>query len=108
MGKRYKESDPFYHSGPWRAARDERLRIDNGMCCDCMERFYAGGEKPRKADMVHHVISRKERPDLELEISNLRSLCNICHNQKHPEKGGQGKAASRTTQPSPRMRVIKI
>ena len=108
MGKKYKESDPFYHSGPWKAARKERLRIDNGMCCDCMERFYAYGEKPRHATMVHHVISRKERPDLELEISNLRSLCDICHNRRHPEKGGHGDAADRTTRQPPRMRVIKL
>lgn len=104
--KQYKETDPFYHSGPWLAVRQERLRLDNYTCCDCMERYLITGEKPRAATMVHHKIPRKERPDLELDISNLRSLCDICHNRRHPEKGGQGKAAApkKTT----RMRVIKI
>ena len=104
--KRYKEADPFYHSGPWLAVRDERLRMDNYICTDCMGRYLVTGEKPRDATMVHHVIPRTERPDLELDIDNLRSLCDICHNRKHPEKGGRGKAAPKK-QPT-RMRVIKI
>lgn len=104
---RYKESDPFYHSKAWKAAREERLRIDHYTCCDCMERFLAGGEKPRTATTVHHVIPRSERPDLELQIDNLRSICAICHNQKHPEKGGRGKAAA-PARPPTRMRVVKI
>lgn len=105
--KRYKESDPFYHSDPWKAARWARLEKDNFTCCDCMERYLVTGEKPRAATMVHHVIPRSERPDLELEIDNLRSLCSICHNRRHPEKGGQGKAAA-PKRPPARMRVIKI
>lgn len=104
--KRYKEADPFDHSGPWLAAREERLRRDHYTCCDCMERYEATGEKPRAATLVHHVIPRSERPDLELDIDNLRSLCGICHNRRHPEKGGQGKAAPKR-HPA-RMRVIKI
>lgn len=104
--KKYKESDPFYHSGPWKAARLERLRRDNFICCDCMERYRRTGEKPRAATMVHHEIPRSERPDLELCIDNLRSLCDICHNRRHPEKGGQGKAAPK--RPPAGMRVIKI
>lgn len=110
MGRKkcsYKESDPFYHSDAWEAARLERLRRDHFTCCDCMERYMETGEKPRPAIMVHHVIPRKERPDLELNIDNLRSLCNICHNRRHPEKGGQGKAAAPARAPA-NMRVIKI
>lgn len=103
---RYKQSDPFYHTAAWKAARLERLRRDNWKCTVCMAAFMAGGTRPRDATMVHHVIPIKERPDLALDIDNLRSLCDICHNREHPEKGGQGRAASRTK--SPPMRVIKI
>lgn len=104
----YKGSDPFLHTEAWKRVRAERLRMDHGMCCDCMERYRAGGRKPRRAEMVHHVLTREDRPDLALEISNLRSLCNICHNKRHPEKGGRG-AAKQPMQPAcPDMRVIKV
>lgn len=102
-----KESDPFYHTKEWKAARRARLERDHGMCVECLAAFEAGGVRPRMATLVHHVIPRKERPDLALDIDNLRSLCDVCHNRAHPEKGGRGKAASRTTG-NTRMRVIKV
>lgn len=82
-----KQADPFYLSKAWRTVRAEALRRDHGMCVRCMERFMNGGEKPRLAVMVHHKKSRKEYPELELELDNLESLCDICHNREHPEKG---------------------
>lgn len=74
MARHYKEADPFYHSDPWLNVREERLRRDHYTCCDCMERYRITGERPRPATLVHHVIPRKERPDLALDIDNLRSL----------------------------------
>ena len=70
-----------------------------------MERFRAGiSIRPHRADMVHHVIPVEERPDLALNLSNLRSLCNECHNKEHPEKGRQA-----TQQPAKHtMRVVKV
>ena len=56
--------------------------------------------------MVHHVKPITERPDLALDLDNMRSLCDMHHNRMHPEKGGQGKAARKTT--PPRMRVVKV
>ncbi len=82
-----KQADPFYLSKAWRTVRAEALRRDHGMCVRCMERFMNGGEKPRLAVIVHHKKSRKEYPELELELDNLESLCDICHNREHPEKG---------------------
>ena len=82
-----KQADPFYLSKAWRTVRAEALRRDHGMCVRCMERFMNGGEKPRLAVMVHHKKSRKEYPELELDLDNLESLCDICHNREHPEKG---------------------
>lgn len=103
----YKESAPFYHTAAWKRARAAALSRDGGMCQDCMDRFRAGwGIRPHRAEMVHHIIPLEERPDLALNIDNLRSLCNECHNKKHPEKGRQaakGEPAQRHG-----MRVIKI
>ncbi len=41
----------------------------------------------RAATVVHHIIPLKERPDLATEMSNLQSVCAICHNKEHTEKG---------------------
>lgn len=101
-----KETDPFYKSKPWRAARAKRLEMDNYKCTDCMDLFlHHGGVGPRDATIVHHVIPRETRPDLELDIDNLRSLCDACHNKRHPEKGLKdgGSDSSRNG-----IRIIKI
>ena len=52
--------------------------------------------------MVHHIIPLSERPDLALSLSNLRSLCNECHNKNHPER----RQAKQREAPAG-MRVIK-
>lgn len=102
-----KESNPFYHKAAWKRARAEALRRDCGMCCDCMERFRAGyGVKPRRAVVVHHIQPIEERPDLALTLSNLRSLCEVCHNRRHPEKGR--KSGGTQAKPAAQMRVIKV
>ena len=82
-----KQAAPIYLSKAWRTVRAEALRRDHGMCVRCMERFMNGGEKPRLAVMVHHKKSRKEYPELELDLDNLESLCDISHNREQPEKG---------------------
>lgn len=102
-----KESDPFYHSAAWKKARKARLMMDGYMCVQCMAAFEAGGAAPRPATMVHHIIPITERPDLALDLGNMQSLCDVCHNRAHPEKGGQGRAARRTT-PAVPMRIIKV
>lgn len=88
--------------------RRARLMLDNYLCTACAEEFAAGGAAPRPASMVHHVIPITQRPDLALDIDNLRSLCDMCHNRLHPEKGGQGQAASRTPKKPANMRIIKV
>ena len=76
----YKESDPFYHTAAWKRARQAALMRDHGMCRECMDRMRAGiGVRPNRATMVHHVIPRSERPDLELVLDNLISLCPLHH-----------------------------
>ena len=101
-----KESLPFYHTAAWKKARATALQRDGGMCRDCMARLLAGyGIRPRRAEMVHHIIPLEERPDLGLNLDNLVSLCNACHAARHPEKGG---GHDREEEPRHRMRVVKV
>ena len=109
MKPKYKESDPFYHSKAWKRIRKDALQRDGGMCQDCMDKFRAGIiRKPRRAVMVHHIIPRKERPDLELVMDNLRSLCARCHEEHHPEKRSKPKRKTEAGRTGHRMRVIKV
>ena len=76
------------------------------MCQDCMDRIRAGyGFHPRRATMVHHIKSIEERPDLALDLDNLRSLCSECHNVEHPEKG---RRRQDDDEPHHLMRVIRV
>lgn len=105
--KSCKESAPFYHTAAWKRARQAALLRDRGMCCECMDRIRSGiGVKPNRATMVHHVIPITERPDLALDLNNLRSLCWECHNREHPEKGGSPWKARE--EPKHRMAVVKV
>lgn len=104
---RYKKSDPFYHSAAWKETRRQRLLLDRGMCTECMKEFERGERvRPRRAVMVHHVLPFEERPDLALDLDNLRSLCDMHHNREHPEKGGRGSAGAKKK--TTKMRVIKV
>lgn len=102
----YKESNPFYHRAAWKRARLAALQRDRWMCRDCMERFEGGyGIKPNRATMVHHLIPLEERPDLALRLDNLISLCDECHNRRHPEKGG---SAAPEKPAGVKLRVIRV
>ena len=104
----YKESLPFYHSAAWKRVRALAMQRDHGMCLDCLDRLRAGyGIRPNRAQMVHHILPLSERPDLALDLNNLRSLCNECHNRQHPEKGRDRRQAQAKAVPAG-MRVIKV
>lgn len=77
------ESD-FYNSGKWKRKRAAILRRDGYLCQNC-KRF----GRTRPAQTVHHIKHLDEYPELALTDSNLISLCNPCHNEAHPEKGGR-------------------
>ena len=105
----YKESDPFYHSAAWKHVRQVALMRDDGMCQDCMDRMRAGiGVKPNRATLVHHIIPRSERPDLELVLDNLISLCDQCHEKRHPERRSKRKRKTQEKVKGHTMRVIKV
>lgn len=74
----------FYRSGRWKRKRKMILRRDGYQCQDC-KRY--GRQRP--ASVVHHIEHLEERPDLALDSKNLVSLCESCHNKRHPEKGGR-------------------
>lgn len=71
----------FYKSTIWINKRKDILKRDHFECqrCKAKGRF-------SKAECVHHIKHLKNRPDLALEDKNLLSLCNVCHNEVHPEK----------------------
>ncbi len=101
-----KKSDPFYYTMAWRRVAALRRQMDDHKCAYCVERWRAGsGVRPRAAELVHHVIPRSERPDLALDLDNLRSACNTCHNQLHPEKG---RGTDRPQRAKRDVRIIKV
>lgn len=105
----YKESDPFYHTAAWKRVRQVALQRDGGMCQDCMDRMRTGvGIRPNRATLVHHVIPRSERPDLELDPDNLRALCAECHEREHPEKRSKPKRKKAERAAAHSMRVIRV
>ena len=67
------EANRFYNSARWRALRAQVLN-EFPLCQDC---------ESVEATIGHHVIERSVRPDLELVRSNIRSLCDSCHNATH-------------------------
>jgi len=75
----------FYRRKRWRNLRSYHL-MESPLCVEC--------EKEGRlitANVVDHIIPRRKRPDLELDQSNLQSLCDSCHNRKSGRsKRGRG------------------
>ena len=91
-----KRVDPFYVSSEWRNLRDKRLRLDGYRCQDCGE-LCLGRKRNKPSPHVDHIKTRKERPDLQLNMDNLRTLCGPCHSKRtradqldRPEIGPDG------------------
>lgn len=71
----------FYNSGLWQHKRIDALERDNNECQKCKDNgLYSA------ADCVHHKKHLKQHPELALDLENLISLCNSCHDEEHPEK----------------------
>lgn len=75
---RDKQYTVFYKSTEWDKARLQALVRDKYLCQHCLKE-----KRLTLADMVHHKISIKENFAKRLELSNLVSLCNVCHNKIH-------------------------
>lgn len=76
-------SKSFYNSSAWQNKRQSILRRDKYLCQDC-KRY---GRRV-DATTVHHISELDSFPELALCDKNLVSLCDKCHNKRHPEKGG--------------------
>ena len=57
----------------WKQVRGLYLR-QHPLCEDCEEEG-----RIVLAEMVHHIVSVVNAPELRLVFSNLRSLCWVCH-----------------------------
>lgn len=68
-----RQSNNIAKSPDWKKLRLEIKYRDNFSCGMCEIRFQG------KELEVHHVIPRRERPDLMLEPSNCITLCKPCH-----------------------------
>lgn len=82
-------SDPHYSKARHRRWRDKVIARAGGLCEQC--RRYGRKDKdglPVTATVAHHIQTREEHPELQYLLSNGRALCEACHNEAHPEKGG--------------------
>lgn len=73
-----KKEQAFYNSKSWIKAREIALARDYGLCQDCLREG-----KVTIADMVHHKVEVKSNWEIRLELDNLISLCNSCHQKEH-------------------------
>src|SRR3954466_12389004 len=80
MGQSF--TDSFYGTTSWKKVRLQALRRDRYRCVVCGRSVAGKGES-----RVDHIKTRRERPDLDLALSNLRVLCSLCDAQSHREKG---------------------
>ncbi|WBL53610.1 HNH endonuclease [Bacillus phage yong1] len=80
---RNKTITSFYKSTDWKRTRQLGLIRDNYLCQHCLKDHCF-----TPADMVHHIVEVKEDWSKRLDLDNLVSLCNACHNKVH---GGEGK-----------------
>ncbi|RWR06739.1 HNH endonuclease signature motif containing protein [Siminovitchia fortis] len=95
--KRDQGAKKFYNSKAWQVCRSIALARDNYLCQECLKQG-----KITPYNVVHHIKSRKEYPELALDVDNLICVCHKCHNESHPEKG-KGKENKKQTK-----RKIKV
>lgn len=70
-------SNAFLESYEWRKVRYYALKQNNG-CCEVCGRSKQHGIVLN----VDHIKSRRERPDLALDVKNLQVLCHDCNHGK--------------------------
>lgn len=75
-----RKAKAFYKSRAWRQLRAAILAAEP-LCCDCTRL----GRVTVAVD-VHHVVERRDRPDLALDPANLEPLCKPHHNGRRRQK----------------------
>ena len=71
-------SQQFYQSPQWRSIRGKALNRDRGLCVYCLHEGWIKG-----AYTVHHTIPIRVDWSKRLELGNLVSLCESCHQAQH-------------------------
>ncbi len=71
----------WYAGTPWQKLRRAVL-ARQPLCAECMRHA-----RITLATTVHHIIERKDRPELALDEANLEALCGPCHSSLHRSKG---------------------
>lgn len=71
------------YDAAWRRFRRYHLDVIEPLCRFCRERGLIVA-----AEVVDHIISIEERPDLRLDHNNLRSLCKRCHDERTAAEQG--------------------
>lgn len=77
-------TDKFYNSTDFEIVREKVLVRDKGKCQFFLGKWNDGKHFPNKikivdAEIVHHIIPIKQRPDLALDINNMVSLSFEAH-----------------------------
>jgi hypothetical protein len=74
--------DTFYTTPAWRTLRIRVLKAQHFRCAWCGVSIARPGTA-----RIDHVLTRRERPDLALQATNVRGLCTLCDARRHAEKG---------------------
>lgn len=69
----------FYHKYKWKKLRDKAVKRDKYRCVQC----YSKGIVVTDRLEVDHILTIEDRPDLAMDIDNLRTLCRACHDKRH-------------------------
>ena len=73
--------EKFFKTSCWRELEYKRKTLNNGKCSKCG--VYVKDCKEMK---VKHKVSRKTRPDLELELNNTELVCPTCKPKRKLDK----------------------
>lgn len=73
--------DEFYHSNEWKEVRQAVLERDHYLCQICKRHGVV-----RQATTVHHLIPLRTDYSKRLEMDNLETICQSCHNKEHNER----------------------
>lgn len=86
----------IYGLAVWSKLRMMKLRQDP--YCELADLCVKRTGRPAAASVVDHIKSVQERPDLSLDMDNLRSCCKPCHDKRTATEQG---FAQTKTDPEP-------